>query len=314
MNILVTGGAGFLGTHIAKRLALRGDKVIVFDSLITSATKELEAFRDSVKLVQGDILDSQLLESLVKENKIQKIVHAAAVVGTPLSVKDPLLTAKINLLGSINIMELVKKFDLSRAVEISSEETYGAFRYEPADENHPLAPYSPYGITKVASEWYADYYHQYYGISYLTVKTSWVYGPGLRKDRSPRNFIRRALDNRPLELSCGGDQRIDHVYVEDLVEGIVLALDKENPKYRVYNIATGKSYSLREVVDMVKSFIPSARITIGPGMLEFAPGFYFPQKGAMDISRAASDLGYQPKFDLRSGLSKYIEHLRANEY
>ena len=313
MNILVTGGAGFVGQNLVKEIAARGDNVIAFDKYTSGIHEELKE-NSFVEIIEGDITDYKFLDEIVYKYNIEKIIHCSAIVGVSQSVDDPTLTTRINLIGSINIMEIARRYALKRVIEISSEEVYGAFEYEPIRENHPIKPYSPYGITKAASEWYAEYYHKYYGISYISLRTSYVYGPGLKKERTPRIFIKYALDKKPLRLACGANQRVDQIYVEDLIQGIICALDKEDPCYRIYNIGTGEGRSLAEVAEIVTDLITGADIKIGSGMYEFLPGFPSPQKGALDITRARSDLGYKPKYDLRAGIIKYIEHLKDNAF
>jgi nucleoside-diphosphate-sugar epimerase len=207
----------------------------------------------------------------------------------------------------------MRLFDVERTVHISSEETYGDFRYEPIDEEHPLAPTAPYGITKVASEHLGRFYRALHKTDFINVRTSWVYGPGFPRLRIPRTLIEAALENRPLHLPRGGDARIDHTYLDDCVDGIILALDHPTHPYDVYNIGSGQSWSTAEMVAIVRELIPGADLSVGPGPHWFTDHMVAPKKGALDITRARTVLGYQPKYDLRQGLAANIEWVRRGQ-
>jgi len=311
MNVLVTGGGGFLGSQIVRALAKRGDAVIIYDNYVTADAASIKDIKNSIKIVKGDISDlSRLLETL-KVDKIKKIVHAGAIGSPAQVIEQAWMGVHVNIGGTISVLEAARLMDINRIIFISSEETYGVFQYEPADENHPLTPVSLYGVTKVAAEQILEQYNKLFGMSCISIRTSWVYGPGLPRRRPPRIFIEDALMGKPTKLACGADHKMDHTYIDDLVQGALLALDSKNPKYSVYNIATGKSYTLRDLVSLIKNILPQAKIEVGPGLLYYmgAPikeGCEMPQKGALNIERAKQDLGYNPENDLETGLRKYV--------
>ncbi|HSB72373.1 MAG TPA: SDR family NAD(P)-dependent oxidoreductase [Candidatus Methylomirabilis sp.] len=312
-RVLVTGGAGWLGTAVVRRLAARGDAVVVLDNFQAGAAANLEGFGPNVRLIAGDITDLSGLLHLVKEHRIQRIVHAAAIVSVVSSLAAPSHVTRVNIGGTLNVLEAMRLFDVERTVHISSEETYGDFRYEPVDEDHPLAPTAPYGITKVASEHLGRFYRTQHRTDFISVRTSWVYGPGLPRMRIPRSLIEAALGNRPLHLPRGGDARIDHTYLDDCVEGILLALDRPSHPHDVYNIGSGQSWSTAEMVAMLRELVPGTDLTVGPGPHWFTHQMMAPKKGALDITRARSVLGYEPKYDLRQGLTAYIEWYRRGQ-
>jgi len=224
---------------------------------------------------------------------------------------------RVNIEGTMSVLEAAQLMGINRIVNISSEETYGLFRYEPADEDHPLAPVSLYGISKVAGEQIVEQYNKLFNMSCVSVRISWAYGPYLPRKRPPRLFIENALLGKPTKLACGADHKLDNTYVDDCVQGILLALDSKNPKYSVYNIASGRSCTVGDLVKIIKKILPQAEIEVGPGLLDYmgAPigkGYKMPQKGALDITRAKQDLGYTPKYDLETGLKKYITWFKQN--
>jgi nucleoside-diphosphate-sugar epimerase len=309
-RVVVTGGAGWLGATVVRRLAARGDQVVVLDNFQAGTPTNLEGVGSNVTLVAGDITDLSGLLVLIKEHRIQRIVHAAAIVSVISSLAAPSHVTRVNIEGTLNVLEAMRLFDVERTVHISSEETYGDFRYEPVDEEHPLAPTAPYGITKVASEHLGRFYRTHHKTDFINVRTSWVYGPGLPRMRIPRTLLEAALEKRPLHLPRGGDARIDHTYLEDCVDGILLALDRPSHPHDVYNIGSGQSWSTAEMVAIVRELIPGADLSVGPGPHWFTDQMVAPKKGALDITRARRVLGYQPKFDLRQGLAATIEWYR----
>ncbi len=309
-SVLVTGGAGFLGAAVVRRLAGRGDHVVALDNFQAGAAANLDGLGPNVRLIGGDVTDLSGLLGVIKEHGVRRIIHAAAIVSVLPSLTAPSHVTRVNIQGTLNVLEAMRLFDVERTIHLSSEEALGAFRYEPADEEHPTAPTAPYGIAKVASEQLGRFYRTVYGTEFINVRTSWVYGPGFPRQRVPRTLIEAALAGRPLHLPRGGDARIDHTYLDDCVDGILLALDHASHPYDVYNIASGKGRTLAEMVALVKELIPGAELSVGPGPYWYDERLVAPPKGALDVTRARTTLGYQPRYDLRRGLQAYIEWYR----
>jgi len=307
--IMVTGGAGWLGSHLIHALYKEGAKIVAYDNFSEATAKDVIEGR--AEMVQGDILDFDLLTATVRRHRVNKIVHAAAIVGVPASLAQPTLTTRINIEGTVNVLEVMKNEGVNLGVNISTEETYGDFQYEPADEDHPLKPTSLYGITKVAVEQIADYYFRLFKINMISVRTSWLYGPRLHRFRPPQNFIENALAGKKTVVARGGDHRIDYTYITDLTDGLISILNKVNLPHRIYNIASGRSYNLYEMAQIMGELAPGSEFEIGPGLIHFADGFPGPQKGAFNIDRARRDLGFSPKYDLREGLRRNIEEVQS---
>src|SRR5450631_3742655 len=242
-RILITGGAGFIGFGVAKALAARGDQVIAFDIARSPRLDSEIAQHRNIEFIQGEITEWPQVVALVQSRKPDAVVHCAAIVGVPNSLASPIGTFRVNVDGSLNVFEAMRLCGIRRVVNLSSEETYGIFDKDKIDETHPNRPIQPYGISKYAVERLACGYVSAYGLECLNVRTCWVYGPGLPRPRVPKIFVDAAVARKKLHISGGGDYRVDHVYIDDCVDGIIRVLDKPKHCYDVYNIATGQSPS-----------------------------------------------------------------------
>jgi len=288
MRILVTGGGGFLGSALCRKLAARGDAVIAFDTIFG-----------------GDITDPDSISEAIRSNQPDAVIHCAAMVSVLSSLASPRDTIRVNIEGSLNLFEAMRQFKVHRVIHISSEETYGEFRAPVIDEDHPLNPQMPYGVTKVAVEHLGRCYRDLHGLEVINLRTSWVYGPDLPRDRVPKNLIDAALAGRALHIPSGADSAIDHTYVDDFVDGTLAALDCQKHCYDVYNISSGMAPTLAEVVAAVKQIVPGADISVGPGVYRHGDRIPIPRKGALDLRRAREAFGYVPRFDIRAGLRAY---------
>lgn len=311
MRILVTGGAGFIGSAVAAALAARGDEVIAFDIARSARLDAVLTDRPNVAFVQGEITEWPQIAALVQARRPDAVVHCAAVVGVTNSLASPIGTFRVNVDGSLNVLEAMRLFGVRRLVNLSSEETYGVFERDRIDESHPNRPLAPYGISKYAVERLACDYVSAYGLEVVHIRTCWVYGPGLPRPRVPKILVDAAVAGRALHLPGGGDYRVDHVYIEDCVDGIVRALDKPAHRFDVYHVSTGEAPSLGEIVEIVKELVPGADLSIGPGPYRFVDGTQAVRKGALDNTRARTELGYAPRFPIRQGLAAYVEATRA---
>lgn len=310
-RILVTGGAGFIGAAVVKALAERGDTVIAFDLAAGARLPRLIERHRNLTFAPGELTEWPQIAGLVKQHRPDAVIHCAAIVGLVNSLASPIATMRVNVEGSLNVLEAMRLFDVRRMVNLSSEEIYGPFRAERIDENHPCFPVKPYGISKFAVEQLARDFAGAHGMECIHVRTCWVYGPGLPRPRVPKTLVDAAVEGRRLHLDSGGDFRVDHVYIDDVVDGILRALDKQHHRYDAYHIATGQAASLAEIVKIVQELVPGADLAVGPGNYRFADGVEAVRKGALDVSRAAAELGYRPRYDIRAGLAAYIEAKRA---
>lgn len=305
-KILVTGASGWLGIAIVKALLARGDHVIALDLRSSPASIELGSRNPHLTLAEADLGEwSQVIDTF-QTHAPTAVVHTAAIVGVVLAADVPIKTLRVNTEGSINLFEAMRLHGVKRVVHISTEETYGDFTAPIITEDHPQKPTSIYGLTKLAAEHYGRVYADRYGLECINVRTCWVYGPNLPRVRVPKIFIDAALDGTAYHLKAGGDLAVDQVYIDDTVAGALLALDKENHRFDAYHIATGQAPTIDDAARFVREFVPGADVSTSPGPYLHGDRFLTARKGALDIGRARQELGYQPQYDLRSGIKQSI--------
>lgn len=304
MSVLVTGGAGFLGRTLVRRLAALGAEVVSFDRVVSG-----EPPRARVTEIGGDITDGALLEHVLREHAVSEVIHGAAIVGVTASVAGPAETVRVNIDGSVALFEAVSRAGgVRRIIDLSSEETYGHFGADPIAEDAAARPVSPYGITKYAVERLGEYYAERYGLPYVAVRLCWVYGPGFPRRRLPHPWLEDAAAGRSSRLARGGDQRIDFTYLDDAIEGILLVLGAPRLSHRAYNLASGHAVTIRELATQIAELRPGWTVDLGDGPLEMAPGVVAARKGALDIGRARV-LGYAPRTRLSDGLARTLATL-----
>jgi len=308
-RILVTGASGFIGLAVVEALVRRGDEVIATDIAASPRLADLTLQHDRLVVAPGDITEWPNVVQLIKERAPDKVVHCAAVVGVPASMGSPLGTFRVNVEGTVHLLEAMRLLGVGRMVNISSEEIYGPFEADVIDEEHRCRPTKPYGISKFVVEQVCRDYAAAHGIECIHARTCWVYGPYFPRPRAPRNLLDAAIQGRPLHLAGGADYRVDQVHIDDVVQGVLLALDKPRHAHDAYHIATGVAVSFGEVVDMIKARLPKADISCAPGPLRFVDGTAAVRKGALSIERARRELGYLPRWDMASGLSAWIDLL-----
>jgi len=308
---LITGGAGFVGAELAAALVARGDEVLAFDLRSSPRLDALMARERKVSLVTGEIVEWPGIASALQQFRPDAVVHCAAIVGVRASLEVPMQTMRVNVEGSLNVLEAMRLFGVRRMIHMSSEETYGDFQSDVITEDHPQNPLMAYGVSKVAVEHLGRSYAQRYGLECLNLRTSWVYGPGLPRPRVPKTLIDAAVAGRPLKMVNGADFRVDHTYIDDLVDGTLLVLDRAEHPFDVYHIASGIAPSLAEIAAIIRDLVPGADLSLGPGTIEFVPGVLAWKKGALDVSRATRTLGYRPRFDIRAGIAATIKAQRS---
>ena len=311
-KILVTGASGWLGTEIVKTLLARGDAVIGTDIVISPATTALATRYPAFTPVAADLCEWPQVLRLLNDHRPDAVIHAAAIVGVIQCADIPIKANRVNVEGSINLFEAMRLAGVKRIVHVSTEETYGDFNAPSIDEEHPQKPVSVYGATKLAVEHYGRMYSRDHGLECINVRTCWVYGPHLPRLRVPRTFVEAALRGEALHAPDGAELAVDQVYVADTVAGLLLALDKETHRYESYNVATGVAPTIADVAEAVNRAIPGARITVGSrGPYRHGGKVLSAKKGALDISRARAELGYEPRYDLQRGIEATIEETRA---
>jgi UDP-glucose 4-epimerase len=311
-TILVTGACGWLGSAIVEALLDRGDRVVAVDLAVTPQMAARSTQNPRLVAAAVDLGEWHQVVRAFEAHRPDAVIHAAAIVGVVQAADIPLKALHVNVAGAVNLFEAMRLAGVKRVVHISTEETYGDFQAPVIDEDHPQKPLSIYGLTKLAAEHYGRVYSRDHGLECINVRTCWVYGPHLPRLRMPRTFIEAALRGEPYHQPDGGNLAVDQVYIADTVTGALLALDKPQHRFDAYNIATGTAPTLRDTADAVNRAIPGARITVGDtGPYHHGGRVLTAVKGALDIRRAESELGYRPRYDLQKGIEATIGATRA---
>ncbi len=306
MKILVTGGAGFIGSHVVDMMIDAGHDVVVVDNLSTGREKNLNP---KARFYQVDIRDPELRYVFEKE-KPEVVDHHAAQMNVRRSVADPLYDADVNIRGSVHLLELCREFQVRKIIYISSGgAVYGEPVYLPCDEEHPVRPLCPYGLTKYAFELYLYIYQQNYRIDYTVFRYPNVYGP--RQDPLGEAgviaiFTGQMLRGQPVTIYGSGEQVRDYVHVYDCARANLLAL--ENGSGRVYNLGSGQGTTVNELFRRLKS------ITGYQDEPVYAPakvGETF--KIYLNAQRAKEELGWSQTISLEAGLIHTVEYTRKSE-
>lgn len=293
-KILVTGGAGFVGSNLVDRLIKEGYSVAVIDNLSTGKKKYLNS---KAKFYKSDIRDSKIEEVFKKENP-EIVFHCAAEINVRKSTESPERNADINILGSLNILENCKKKKVKKFVFPSSVGIYGEPQSLPVDEDHPLGPMSPYTIGKLAVEKYL-YYYQKQGLDFVILRYSNIFGPRQSEEGVIPIFIKKILRDQSPIIFGDGTQTRDFLYIEDAVSAAMESL--RAPGGSVYNVATNKEISIKEVSEMISEILDK----------KIEPKFESRHKGEIirsriDYSKIEKELGWEPEYSFRQGLKETI--------
>ena len=311
-KILVTGCAGFIGSHLCEFLLKRGDKVIGIDNIndyyeICIKNKNIELLKkySNFTFKKEDICDAKI----ISEVKPDKIVHLASMAGVRYSIENPLIYDKVNIGGFINILQESIKNDVKHLVYASSSSVYGLNKKVPFSEDDPIKTCnSPYACSKMAMELFGKTYYQLYGLTNIGLRFFTVYGPRGRPDMAPYKFMKAIKDGKEFKKYGKGNSSRDYTYIDDIVEGIVGALDnKKDVKCEIYNLGNSSPVSLNEFISLCEKVTNKKAIYQEiEEQLGDVPHTY------ADIEKARKDLGYDPKVKLEHGLKNLFEYLNNN--
>ena len=303
MNILVTGGAGFIGSHLVRRLLAKGEKVTALDNLSTGLAENLPP---EAEFIEMDILDERL-KKVVAAGAFDAIVHLAAQTMVDISVKDPLFDARENLLGTVHVLEAARAANVKRIVFASTAAAYGDVKEDdlPVREAQPTEPMSFYGLSKLSVEKYLAMYHQLYGLEYVVLRFANVYGE--RQGDGGEGgvisiFAKAVAEGRDITIYGDGEQTRDFVYAGDIAEGILAALRTEEVN-AAYNLSTQTETSLRELVSLLSEIC--GREIVPKYGAEREGDIY---KSMLSNSRARRGLDWQPATTLAEGLRRTYEY------
>jgi UDP-glucose 4-epimerase len=300
MKVLVTGGAGFIGSNIVDELIDKGHQVTVVDNLSTGKKENLN---DQAKFYQLDIRDQEL-GKVFKENEITHVIHHAAQIDVQHSIKDPLFDAQNNISGTINLLECCRAYNVEKIIYASSAAVYGEPDYLPVDEEHPIKAMSPYGISKHTPEHYIKMYKELYNLKYTIFRYANVYGP--RQDPKGEGgvvsiFVDKMLAEESPVIFGDGKQTRDFIHVYDIVKANLLALEKGDNI--LVNISTESRDSVNDLVDYLNEILPYNLETI----------YEEARKGdilhsSLANGKAKKLLGWTPDYELKAGLEQTVEY------
>ena len=319
-TVMVTGGNGFLGSHICRELAESGLTVIAYDAAPASnrcAFVQMP-FCGRIRHASGQVTDLGRVLAVCREFGVVHIVHAAAFVEVGGSVDQPSSTYRINVEGSIVMYEAVRLLGLGRVVLISSNAVYQAKSYEPIDERHPVfapdagSPAAHYGASKLAAEIIGLTYADFNAVDFVALRPSAIYGFGMNLPLYVKPMVEAAVAGATCRFETGAEMRRDYTYVKDCARAVVQVLQGHHTALiqRVFNISSGKISTAADVARTVAEIVPSARIEIGPGLTATETSD-IRARGALDWRKAHDAFGYTPAYDLKRGLEEYVETLRA---
>lgn len=312
MRVLVTGGAGFIGSHVAEALLARGDEVVILDNFNTFYDPAIKRGNlDEVRakgrfeLVEGDIRDEARIARLFAR-PFDGVVHLAAMAGVRPSLDDPLLYQDVNLRGTMVLLEAIRKAPTTRFVFASSSSVYGGNTVVPFREDHEVTcPVSPYAATKRAMELLAYTHHHLFEIPMAGLRFFTVYGPRQRPEMAIHKFVAMTFAGEPLPFFGDGTTRRDYTYIDDIVDGVVRALDRCQG-YELYNLGESDTTSLAELVALI-----GAACGVDPKLdrRPMQPGDVLVTYA--DVDKAKAKLGYRPSTPIREGLDKFVAWFRA---
>lgn len=307
-HILVTGGAGFIGSHLTRRLLARGDRVTVLDNFNTFYDPALK--RQNVapllqepgyRLVEGDIRDQEAVPSLFAESGFDAVIHLAARAGVRPSLEQPILYEEVNCIGTLNLLEACRQHGPKTFIFGSSSSVYGINSKVPFAENDPVEqPISPYATTKRTGELICYNYHHLYGFKISCLRFFTVYGPAQRPEMAIHKFTDLLARGETIPLFGDGGSRRDYTYVDDIIDGVVAALDLR-ASFEIFNLGGAATTGLSELVTTL-----AQELAVEP-RIEYLPD----QPGDVpitfaDVSKAKSLLDYSPKVPIREGLKRFV--------
>ena len=313
-NILVTGGAGFIGSHLVDRLLATDDNAItVVDDFndfyspdIKRSNVATHLSNDRYTLVEADIRNRQVLDQLFQKQQFDCVVHLAARAGVRPSLSEPELYAETNINGTLNLLELARTTGVNQFVFGSSSSVYGINAKVPFSEDDPIRqPISPYAATKAAGELLCHTYSHLYGLRCVCLRFFTVYGARQRPDLAIHKFARLMTSGKPIPVFGDGSTRRDYTYIDDIISGVMAAVGYDESNYEVFNLGESETVELRELISILEQTLDCHAI------IDQQP----PQPGDVpqtfaDITKARQLLGYNPQTHIKDGIKRFVEWFR----
>lgn len=317
MNFLVTGGAGFIGSHVCERLLQDGHRVWTFDDLNDFYAPdikqrnlaEIQSSGKPFSFIQGDLTDTAAVNDLFRSIKFDQVIHLAARAGVRPSLEQPALYQRVNVEGTVNLLEAARKAGVKKLTLASSSSVYGVNAKVPFSESDPIfSAISPYAASKLACEALGHTYHHVYGLDIAMLRFFTVYGPRQRPDLAIHKFTQLIDAGKPIPVFGDGSTARDHTYVSDIVEGVIACTQKEFG-FDIFNLGESQTVKLSELIALIENALgKKAVIDRQPLQPGDVPITY------ADISKARQKLGYQPKVKAAAGIPLFVDWFRKNRH
>jgi len=307
-KILITGGLGFIGSNLSEKLSKDND-IVIIDDLSTGNSNNLNLTMNekNIEFIKGSITDLELMKKITKD--IDIIFHQAALPNVKRSIENPILTNKVNVEGTLNLLKAAADSNVKKFIYASSSSVYGNTKTLPKKESMKPEPISPYAVQKLTGEYYCNVFQEVYGLKTVSLRYFNVYGPrqNFRTKNPPViiNFIIKMMNDQPIEVYGDGNQTRDFTYVRDVVDANILAAEKNVSG--VFNIGYGENHSINELIEII-----SRNLNKKPKVIYKPPREGDVRDSLADITKANREMGYKPKFDLESGIKETIRWVIEN--
>lgn len=309
-KVVITGGAGFIGSHIAAEVA-KEYEVVIIDNLddyyspdLKRRNLEILLANPNVRFIEGDITDTALLRRVI-DSDVEFVYHEAAQAGVRISVENPFKPNQVNVLGTLNVLKASLDAGVKRVINASSSSVYGKVKYLPFDEAHPTMPVSPYGVSKLAAEHYCRVFYEVYGLPTVSLRYFTVYGPRMRPDLAISIFTRKMLANEPITVYGDGEQTRDFTYIDDIVRVNRKLLETSAADGYAMNVGGGHRITVNDLIAHLREITGSMSEVV----------YSDKQKGdaehtLADTSLAGRLVGYRPEVSVEVGLAEFVRWFR----
>src|SRR5438094_2471039 len=308
MRILVTGGAGFIGSHLVEKLLALGHGVVILDDFNDFYDPQIKhaniaGFAKDVIVCHVDVRESDSVRTVFRREKLDAVVHLAARAGVRPSIQSPRLYYDTNVGGTLHLLEAARVTGVQRFIFASSSSVYGASKTIPfSEEEHLTQTLSPYGATKIAGEFLSSTYSHLYQMRVIALRYFTVYGPRQRPDLAIHQFTRRIYAGQPIDQFGDGSTQRDYTYIDDIIQGTMAAFDYDGPLYDVFNLGESQTIQLKDLILAIENAVEKKakinRLAEQPGDMPLT---------CADISKARKLLAYKPTTKLSEGLQKFID-------
>jgi UDP-glucuronate 4-epimerase len=313
MNVLVTGGAGFIGSHLCERILKAGHRVWAFDDLNEfydpqikrRNLRDIQTLALPFEFVYGDLTNAADVDAALADTQFDQVIHLAARAGIRPSLEQPALYQRVNVEGTVNLLEAARRRGVPKVIVASSSSVYGVNSKSPFAEDDPIfTAISPYAASKLACEALGHVYHHVYGLEIIMLRFFTVYGPRQRPDLAIHKFARLMLQGRPIPLFGDGSSARDYTYIDDIVDGI-LACTERSFGYEIFNLGGCHTVKLTELVAILESALGmKAEIDWLPGQPGDVP------LTCADLTKARTKLGFNPSVSVEQGIARFVEWLK----